>query len=180
MSNLKLYLPVIIFVLLGALLWRGLCLDPRTLPSVLIDKPLPEFELPALQQPTRMVGKQDMLGEPFLLNVWGSWCPPCLQEHPVLMSIHDAGELPVYGINSKDIRINALEWLEDNGNPYELNAVDADGRLGIDLGVYGYPETYLVDSDGVIRFKHVGPITFQIWEQELMPALAELKSVGRK
>ncbi len=176
MSRFKLFIPVIVFLLLAAMLWRGLYLDPRTLPSVLIDKPLPEFALQTLELGDRLVSKADLPDEPFLLNVWGSYCLPCLQENPIFMAAAEQNIIPIVGINYKDQRANAENWLDYNGNPFSLNVIDADGRFGIDLGVYGAPETFVVDAEGVIRYKHIGVIDYRAWEDEIMPAIAAVKS----
>lgn len=175
MLRLKLFLPVIIFLAMAAALWRGLYLDSRTLPSVLIDKPLPEFSLPALEVGQRLVSKQDLPDEPFLLNVWGSYCLPCLQENPIFMAAAEADVIPIIGINYKDTNPAAERWLDENGNPFTFSVIDADGRLGIDLGVYGAPETFLVDAQGVIRYKHIGVIDYRSWQDEILPAIAEVR-----
>ncbi|MDP1931982.1 MAG: DsbE family thiol:disulfide interchange protein [Gammaproteobacteria bacterium] len=176
MSRLKLFLPVFIFLVLALMLWRGLYLDPRTLPSVLIDKPLPDFTLPTIERGDHLVSKMDLPDEPFLLNVWGSYCLPCLQENPILMAAKEQGVVPIIGVNYKD-KINLAEmWLEDNGSPFDFSIVDEDGRLGINLGVYGAPETFVVDANGVIRYKHIGVIDYQSWQEDIMPAIAAVKA----
>ncbi len=176
MSNLKLYIPVLVFIALAAMLWRGLYLDPRTLPSVLIDKPLPEFELRTLEYGDRIVSLNDLPDEPFLLNVWGSYCLPCLQENPIFMAAREQNIIPIIGINYKDQPDAAERWLDYNGNPFSLNVVDADGRFGINLGVYGAPETFIVDGSGVVRYKHIGVIDYKVWDDEIMPVIEQLRS----
>lgn len=176
MSRLKLFIPVGVFLVLALLLWRGLYLDPRTLPSVLIDKPLPEFSLPTVEQADRLISKADLPKEPFLLNVWGSYCLPCLQENPILKAAAEKNVLPIIGINYKDKTHLAHMWMDDNGSPFEFSVVDADGRLGIDLGVYGAPETFVIDGNGVIRYKHIGVIDYQSWQEEIMPAIEAVKA----
>ncbi|MGB4246984.1 MAG: DsbE family thiol:disulfide interchange protein [Pseudohongiellaceae bacterium] len=176
MPRLKLFIPVFIFLALALLLWRGLYLDPRTLPSVLIDKPLPDFELPTVEGGEQLVSKADLPDEPFLLNVWGSYCLPCLQENPILMAAKEEGVVPIVGINYKDKLNLAQMWLEDNGSPFDYSIVDEDGRLGINLGVYGAPETFVVDANGVIRYKHIGVIDYQSWQEDIMPAIAAVKA----
>lgn len=176
MSRLKLFIPVFVFFAMAIMLWRGLYLDPRTLPSVLIDKPLPDFELRTVELGDTLVSKADLPNEPFVLNVWGSYCLPCLQENPILMAAKEQNIVPIVGVNYKD-RLNLAQmWLEDNGSPFEFSVVDEDGRLGINLGVYGAPETFVVDGNGVIRFKHIGVIDYKIWEDEIMPAIAAVKA----
>lgn len=176
MSRLKLFIPVIVFFALAVILWRGLYLDPRTLPSVLIDKPLPEFALPTVEFGDTVIGKADLPDEPFLLNIWGSYCLPCLQENPILMAAAQDDLIPIVGINYKDKLNLAQLWLDDNGSPFEFSILDESGRLGIDLGVYGAPETFVVDGNGVIRYKHIGAINYEIWEDEIMPAIAAVKA----
>lgn len=176
MSRFKLFIPVIGFLVLAVMLWRGLYLDPRTLPSVLIDKPLPEFALQTVELGDQIVGKVDLPDEPFVLNIWGSYCLPCLQENPILMAAAKDNVVPIVGVNYKDKRHLAQLWLEDNGSPFEFSILDESGRLGIDLGVYGAPETFVVDGNGVIRYKHIGVIDYQTWEDEIMPAIEAVKA----
>jgi len=173
MNRLKLFLPVIFFIALAMLLWRGLYLDPKVLPSMLIDKPMPEFALTTVED--LPVSNVDLPDQIFLLNVWGSYCLPCLIEHPTFMRLLEAGEIPVVGVNYRDQKELALDWLEDNGNPFSFSILDESGRFGIDLGVYGAPETYLVDADGVIRYRHVSVLDETIWKEEFLPAIAELQ-----
>ncbi|MEX1197433.1 MAG: DsbE family thiol:disulfide interchange protein [Pseudohongiellaceae bacterium] len=176
MGKLKLYIPVIIFVAMAAAMWRGLSLDTRTLPSALLDQPLPQFEMRTLQEGDALVTEADLPDEPFLLNIWGSYCIPCLQENPIFMEARANDVVPIIGVNYKDREQAALEWLDDNGNPFSMNIVDPEGRYGIDLGVYGAPETFIVDGEGVIRYKHIGTIDWQVWEDEIMPALAAVRA----
>ena len=176
MSRLKLFVPVGAFLVLALLLWRGLYLDPRTLPSVLIDKPLPEFELPTVEMADALVSKDDLPDEPFLLNIWGSYCLPCLQENPIFMAAAKQDLVPIVGINYRDKPHLAQMWLEDNGSPFDFSIVDEDGRLGIDLGVYGAPETFIIDGNGTIRYKHIGVIDYETWDNEIMPALAAVRA----
>ncbi len=170
----KFLIPVIVFAVLGALLYVGLSLDPRKIPSPLVGKPLPAFELPSVADPARRVSHQDLRGRSYLLNVWASWCVACREEHPLLNQIAQRKLVPIIGLNYKDRREDAIGWLGALGNPYELSVSDLDGRIGIELGVYGVPETFLVDKDGVIRYKHIGPITPQVWEEKLLPVLRQL------
>lgn len=172
---MKKYLaPLILFVILGLLLAYGLNLDPRKIPSPLIGKSLPAFSLPTVADPARKIGRDDLLGRAYLLNVWASWCVACRQEHPFLNELTRNKAVPIIGLNYKDKREDALGWLASLGNPYELSLSDSDGRLGIDLGVYGVPETFVIDKQGVIRYKQIGPITPEVWEQKLAPLIKEL------
>lgn len=175
MKNLKLYIPVILFAVLAVMMWRGLYLDSRTLPSMLLNRPVPEFELRTLEMGDQLASRDHLPNEPFILNVWGSYCLPCLQENPIFMAAREADVVPIIGINYKDNDAAANEWLDINGNPFALNVVDETGRFGIDLGVYGAPETFVVDGDGVIRYKHIGVIDYRIWEDEIMPVVRALQ-----
>jgi cytochrome c biogenesis protein CcmG/thiol:disulfide interchange protein DsbE len=170
----KYLVPLAIFVVLGLLLAYGLNLDPRKIPSPLIGKSLPAFSLTTVADPARKVGRDDLLGRAYLLNVWASWCVACRQEHPFLNELARNKIVPIIGLNYKDKREDALGWLGSLGNPYELSLADNDGRLGIDLGVYGVPETFVIDKQGVIRYKQIGPITPEVWEQKLAPLIKEL------
>jgi cytochrome c biogenesis protein CcmG/thiol:disulfide interchange protein DsbE len=170
--RLRLFLPLVLFVGLGLFLFRGLSLDPTALPSALIDRPLPEFELPVLGG-DRNVNRNDLLGEVALYNVWATWCISCRVEHPYLQQLADRG-IAIYGINYKDDDAGALRWLQELGDPYRLNIVDRDGSLGVDLGVYGAPETYVVDAGGVIRYRHVGVVDERVWTTILEPLYLEL------
>ena len=163
-----------VFAALVVLLAIGLRLNPREVPSPLIGKAAPAFELPLLLAPDKKFSEKDMLGRVWILNVWASWCPPCLVEHPVVTRIAQSGLAPVVGLNYKDARDEALPWLARNGNPYRLIAYDANGRIGIDYGVYGVPETYVIDRKGVIRYKHIGPLTADVVQQKVEPLLKQL------
>ncbi|RLA25873.1 MAG: DsbE family thiol:disulfide interchange protein [Gammaproteobacteria bacterium] len=165
MPRLLLFIPLLLFIILGGFLWKGLSIDPRELPSALLDKPFPEFTLATLQEPERIVSKQDFIGQPVLVNVWATWCPSCRQEHRQLLAIAQSGKIPVIGLNYKDERDLAIEWLQQLGNPYQFNIYDAEGMLGLDLGVYGAPETYLLDAQGIIRHRHVGVLTAEVWQE---------------
>lgn len=174
MQRLKYFIPVVAFLALAVLLWRGLYLDPKELPSMLIDKPMPAFELTTVDG--EPVSNADLPNEMFLLNVWGSYCLPCLVEHPTFMRLTEDGEIPIVGVNYRDRQDLAQRWLEDNGNPFNFSILDESGRFGIDLGVYGAPETYLVDASGVIRYRHVSVLDETVWRQEFLPAIAELRA----
>jgi len=175
-SRLKLFLPLFLFIVLAGFLLRGLQLDPREMPSALIDNPLPEFQLPALGG-DRIVQRSDVIGEVAFFNVWATWCISCRVEHPYLQLLADQG-ISIYGVNYKDDSAAALQWLDALGNPYRLNIEDKDGSLGLDLGVYGAPETYLVDARGVIRYRHVGVVNERIWQGVLEPLYRELLKEG--
>lgn len=175
----KFWIPIVLFVLLGVLLAYGLKLDPRKIPSPLIDKPLTAFKLPVLSEPQRLVGPEDLRGRVYLLNVWASWCVACRQEHPLLNELAKTKRVPLIGLNYKDERDNALAWLGSLGNPYELSLMDRDGRIGIELGVYGVPETFVIDADGVIRYKHIGPLTAEALQLAILPKVEELIAAGR-
>ena len=168
-------IPVAIFVALVVLLGIGLRLDPREVPSPLIGKPAPHFELPRLHEAGKTFSERDMLGKVWVLNVWASWCVSCREEHPVLLDLAASGAVPVYGLNYKDKREDGLAWLKGMGDPYKISIFDFDGRVGIDYGVYGVPETYLIDADGIIRFKHVGVLTPTLLEQKLLPLAKSLQ-----
>jgi len=167
-------IPIAIFAALVALLGVGLKLDPREVPSPLIGKPAPHFELPELHQPSKTFTERDMLGKVWVLNVWASWCVSCREEHPVLLDLAASGAVPVYGLNYKDQRADGLKWLKSMGDPYKLSIFDFDGRVGIDYGVYGVPETYVIDKSGVIRYKRIGPLTPEIVKQKVLPLVREL------
>lgn len=164
MPRLLLFLPLAIFIVLGGFLWKGLSLDPNALPSALINRPFPAFKLASLEQPDRILTNADFAGKAVLVNVWATWCPSCREEHSDLLAIAGQKKLPVIGINYKDERPAAQNWLNQLGNPYLFNIFDDQGMLGLDLGVYGAPESYLVDAQGIILMRHVGVITPEVWE----------------
>ena len=160
------------FGALVLLLGVGLSLNPREVPSPLIGKPAPSFQLPLLAVPDKTFSEKDMLGKVWVLNVWASWCQPCLIEHPQIRRL--AGAAPVVGLNYKDVRDDALPWLARNGNPFFASVYDGAGRIAMDYGVYGVPETYVIDRQGVIRYKRIGPVTPEILEEKIEPLLKEL------
>jgi cytochrome c biogenesis protein CcmG/thiol:disulfide interchange protein DsbE len=166
------------FVALVVVLAVGLRLNPREVPSPLIGKPAPPFELPLLNEPDKRFSQKEMLGKVWIMNVWASWCPPCLVEHPVVTRIAKSGLAPVVGLNYKDTRDEALPWLKRNGDPYQLIVFDASGRIGIDYGVYGVPETYVIDRKGIIRYKHIGPLTADVVQKKVEPLVKELNAGG--
>ena len=173
------WLPLAVVAVLGVLLGVGVWMsrnpNREALPSPLIGKPAPEFSLPVLHEPGRLFGTKELRGAPYLLNVWGSWCPACRDEHPVLTRFAETKRVRVVGFNWKDEHADALAWLERFGNPYWLIVRDYDGKVAIDWGIYGAPETFLVDGDGVIRWKYVGPMTDAVIRNDLVPKLAELE-----
>jgi cytochrome c biogenesis protein CcmG/thiol:disulfide interchange protein DsbE len=174
------WLPLAVFALLAAVLAAGVWMSRKpnrdALPSPLVGKPAPAFTLPSLHEPDRMVSLSDLRGAPFLMNVWGSWCAACREEHPVLTRFAESKRVRVVGYNYKDARADALRWLEQFGNPFWLVVADLEGKTAIDWGVYGAPETFLVDGDGVIRWKHVGPITDATVRDEILPALQQIEA----
>ena len=166
--------PLGLFLVLAVFLAIGLNRDPREVPSPLIGKPAPAFKLEQLADPAQTFSPEDMKGKVWLLNVWASWCVSCRQEHPLLVEFAKRGIAPLVGLDYKDARPDGQGWLRQFGNPYMLSAYDADGRVGIDYGVYGVPETYLIDKAGVIRYKHIGPITEEALANKIVPMIAEL------
>lgn len=173
MKRLLMLLPLVIFLAVAVFLYRGLFMDPSELPSALIDKPLPEFSQPSLEDPERMLSAADFKGEAALVNVWATWCPTCRAEHEMLNQLASQGVV-VYGINYKDDSEAARRWLDELGNPYRLNVEDPEGSLGINLGVYGAPETFLIDKNGIIRHKYVGAIDQRVWNEQLAARYQEL------
>ena len=172
----KFLIPIGMFALLGLLLAYGLKLDPRKIPSPLVDKPLPAFSLPTLEDPKKLFTNADLKGKVVLVNVWASWCVACKQEHPVLLALSRDKQVPIIGLNYKDRREDATNMLKVEGNPYDVSIMDADGRVGINWGVYGVPETFVVDKQGVIRYKQIGPISPEDWEQTLLPLIRKLST----
>jgi cytochrome c biogenesis protein CcmG/thiol:disulfide interchange protein DsbE len=170
-------IPLGIFGALVALLFVGLGLNPREVPSPLIDKPAPAFTLPQLQDTSKKLSRQDLLGKVYLLNVWASWCVSCRDEQPILTGFARSKQVELYGLNYKDQREDALRWLQMFGNPYVISVADIDGRVGIDWGVYGVPETFVVDRGGVIRYKHIGPVTQNDLENKIMPVVRKLQAM---
>ena len=175
---LRYLIPLVLFLVLAGFLAIGLTRDPHELKSVLINKPAPEFHLPQLKAADKTISTADMRGKVWLLNVWASWCVACRDEHPWLIEYAKTGVVPIYGLNYKDRREDALAWLGELGDPYTARAVDLDGRVGIDYGVYGAPETYVIDQAGMIRLKHVGPITPDVWSKKILPVVQELNRQG--
>jgi cytochrome c biogenesis protein CcmG/thiol:disulfide interchange protein DsbE len=178
MKRLLLFAPLILFILLGGYFVVGLGRDPSRIPSVLIDRPLPSIELPAIEGFDAGFSSDDIKGEVALINIFGSWCASCAIEHPMLMEIASGGEVVLVGIDWKDPKGEGARWLARHGNPYDFIGDDAAGRTAIDLGVTGAPETFVVDRNGRIRYKQIGPITPRIWREELGPLVRRLKGEG--
>ena len=169
-------LPLGLFVVLMVFFFYGLGLNPRLIPSPLIGQPTPEFALPKLSNPDELFKQTNLKGEVSLLNIWATWCTSCRQEHPVLMKIAKSNEVPIYGLYYKDVPELGVNWLKKYGNPYRENAVDEDGKVGIEWGAYGTPETFVIDQQGIIRHKHVGPISWHEWETKLLPLINALRN----
>lgn len=166
--------PLAVFVAIAGLLGVGLTMDPSRVPSPLLDRPIPAFEAPALVDAERTVRPEDFEGEVWLLNVWATWCLACRTEHEILMQAARAG-IPILGLDYKDKRSAAIDWLERLGDPYRVSASDPKGRVGLDLGVYGVPETYVIDAEGIIRHKHIGEMTREDLEETIMPLVERLR-----
>jgi cytochrome c biogenesis protein CcmG/thiol:disulfide interchange protein DsbE len=173
--NKKLLIPLAVFGVVFAFLLVGLGLNPREVPSPLIGKPAPAFELRKLHQPDQAFGLADMKGQVWLLNVWASWCVACREEHPYLNELAKAKIVPMVGLNYKDEPAAGMQWLRQHGDPYTLSVVDRDGRVGLDYGVYGVPETFVIDKAGVIRYKHIGPVNGESLEKKILPLVRELQ-----
>jgi cytochrome c biogenesis protein CcmG/thiol:disulfide interchange protein DsbE len=170
---LKYLVPIGLFAVLVGFLYFGLGRDKETLPSALIGKPAPVFELPRVDDLSKTLASRELAGKPYVLNVWGTWCVECRHEHDALMEIARRGQVPLIGLDWNDDREQALLWLQRLGNPYVVSAFDGEGRVAIDWGVYGAPETFLVGADGTVLKKHTGMITLEIWEQEFVPLLQQ-------
>ncbi len=171
---LRFLIPLALFLTLVGFLFKGLYLDPREVPSPLIDKPAPEFALTQLDKPDQTIRRADMLGKVWMLNVWASWCEACRDEHPYLVEFAKLKALPIYGLDYKDQREPAQQWLAERGNPYDASLFDASGRVGIDFGVYGVPETFIIDKQGVVRFKQIGALTPDVLASKVLPLLRKL------
>ena len=168
-------LPFIVFIALAGFLYVGLHLDPHEVPSPLIDKPAPAFNLPQLHDPSKSFSPEQMKGKVWLLNVWASWCVSCKEEHPILVQLSRQNIVPIYGLDYKDKPADAEMTLQGGGDPYTVTATDTDGRIGIDYGVYGVPETYVIDKQGIIRYKQIGPVTPQNLSETILPLVAKLE-----
>ncbi|HEX7720350.1 MAG TPA: DsbE family thiol:disulfide interchange protein [Woeseiaceae bacterium] len=170
--KLRYVAPVLAFIILLPMLIFGLQRDPSELPSPFINKPAPEFELPGLRDPARTVSNRDYAGQVALVNVWATWCVGCRQEHDFLLSLAASGDVPIYGLNWRDRREDAIRWLDQLGDPYVVSGFDEDGTVGIDWGVYGAPETFLIGPDGTVLHKHLSPLTDAIWQRDFVPKIA--------
>jgi cytochrome c biogenesis protein CcmG/thiol:disulfide interchange protein DsbE len=168
-------IPLALFAILLVFLFAGLGLNPREVPSPLVGRTAPAFELAQLHQPTAPFTHKDMAGKVWLLNVWASWCVACREEHPVLVELARSKLIPIVGLNYKDKPEEGRAWLKQFGDPYLLSVMDRDGRVGIDFGVYGVPETFLIDKQGVIRFKQIGPVTPEVLQKKILPLARELE-----
>jgi cytochrome c biogenesis protein CcmG, thiol:disulfide interchange protein DsbE len=171
MKVLRYLVPVLIFAGLVAFFAIGLKRDPRYIPSPLIGKPAPAFELSTVEDPARKVSSRDFRGRMYVVNVWGTWCAGCREEHATLLEIARSNVVPIVGLNWKDELPLAQQWLQQLGNPYVTTGFDPEGRVGIDWGVYGAPETFLVDGNGVVQYKHIAPLTMEVWQREFLPRI---------
>ncbi len=169
------YIPLLVFLVMAVFFAIGLTMNPRDIPSPLIGKPVPEFSLPPVKGRTLGLASADLRGQVSLVNVFASWCVACREEHPVLMGLRDTGIVPIHGINYKDKPEDAQAWLDQLGDPYTRTGADSSGRVGIDWGVYGVPETFVIDRDGLIVHKHIGPISPQALRDTIMPIINKLQ-----
>lgn len=174
--KIQFILPFAVFCGMVLFLWRGLSLDPHLLPSALINKPVPQFRLATVTNPNRFFTAQDLHGHISLVNVWATWCISCRVEHPALMDIAQTNKIAIYGIDYKDQQSDAQQWLAQNGNPYKLVGFDGDGSTAINWGVYGTPETFIIDKNGIVRYKYVGPVSDEIWQEQLLPVVTKLEN----
>jgi cytochrome c biogenesis protein CcmG/thiol:disulfide interchange protein DsbE len=168
-------IPVVLFLVMIPVFIVGLGRNKNEIPSPLLDQPAPRYALPSLADPNRLVGSETYAGQVALVNVWATWCVGCRAEHDFLMELSRTSDVPIFGLNWRDQRTPALQWLADLGNPYMATAFDGDGRVGIDWGVYGAPETFLIDSDGTVVYKHIAPLTPDVWRTEFEPRIRQLK-----
>ncbi|MBS0325191.1 MAG: DsbE family thiol:disulfide interchange protein [Proteobacteria bacterium] len=176
LKPLRWLIPVVVFAVIAGFLYAGLFRDPREVPSPLVGKQAPAFSLAELHAPDRHLSPADMRGQVWLLNVWASWCVSCREEHPLLVALAKTELVPIIGLDYKDKPGDGRAWLTDNGNPYAKSVMDTDGRAGIDWGVYGVPETFVVDRAGVIRYKQIGPLTEQALKQTILPLVRRLQA----
>lgn len=179
MKRLVLFIPLMIFAGVAAFLFWGLSNDPGKLDSALVGKPVPQFQLQALEDPDKTLTNADLAGEVYLLNVWATWCPSCKYEHPFLNRLKSKGELPIYGINYRDERIPAVRYLTQSGDPYLLNLFDPEGKFAFDLGVYGAPETFVIDHNGMVRKRFAGVLEPGVWANEFMPLINQIRAEAK-
>ena len=165
-------LPLVVFLMLVAMFVVGLTKDPSRIPSPLLQKPAPVFELPSLADPDVLVGSATYANITVLVNIWATWCPGCRQEHDFLVELASEAVIPIFGLNWRDNRADAMQWIEVLGDPYIASAFDQDGRVGIDWGAYGAPETFLIDKNGIVIHKHIAPLTREIWQRDFVPLIA--------
>lgn len=180
MKKLVLFIPLVLFLVMGVFLYKGLFLNPQKLDSALEGKPVPTFKLQSLESSETFITNEDLKGKVSMLNIWATWCPSCKYEHPFLMRLARKNILPIYGVNYRDERALALREFMREGDPYTANIYDKDGRLGLDLGVYGAPESYIVDHKGVVRYRYAGPIDQRVWQETLLPMVQQLQSEATK
>ncbi|MCW8193540.1 DsbE family thiol:disulfide interchange protein [Proteobacteria bacterium 005FR1] len=174
MKRLKLFIPLVIFAGLAVLFWHGLKMDPTELPSALIGRQVPAFQLGTVKEPEQIVTRDDLKGHKFaLINVWATWCGPCRQEHPFLVKLAEQG-IPIFGVNAKDELDLAREWLDERGDPYQFSIFDPEGKLALDMGVYGYPETFLVDENGTVLQRKTSVLDERVWQQDFLPIIEKL------
>ncbi|ALO36545.1 disulfide bond formation protein DsbE [Colwellia sp. MT41] len=174
MGQLIRFLPLLLVIALGVVLYRGLSLNPQAMPSALVGKAMPDFALKTLSNSDKVVTQADLLGDIVLVNVWATWCPTCKYEHPYLVDVAKDPQVKLYGLNYKDERIAAQQWLQDYEDPYVFSIFDEEGSLGLDLGVYGAPETFVIDHHGIIRKRFAGAIDTKVWRREFAPLIAQL------
>ncbi|MDF0536020.1 DsbE family thiol:disulfide interchange protein [Shewanella yunxiaonensis] len=175
MKKLLLFIPLVLFLVMGVFLYRGLYLNPQQLDSALEGKAVPDFNLSKLEDPKVMITNHDLKGQVYIMNVWATWCPSCKYEHPYLVHLSRQNIVPIYGINYRDQRGLAVEELNREGDPYTMNIFDPDGKLGLDLGVYGAPESFIVDHNGIIRFRYAGPVDMRVWNETIYPIVKKLQ-----
>ncbi len=180
MKKLVLFIPLVLFLVMGVFLYKGLFLNPQKLDSALEGKPVPAFKLQSLESADTYITNEDLKGKVSMLNIWATWCPSCKYEHPFLMRLARKNILPIYGVNYRDDRTLALREFMREGDPYTANIYDKDGRLGLDLGVYGAPESYIVDHKGIVRYRYAGPIDQRVWKETLFPMVQQLQAEAAK
>ncbi len=173
--KLRFVAPFLVLAVLVGFFWTALGLNPSYVPSPFVGKPAPNFELPEIRNPERIISNEDLKGQVSLLNVWATWCVGCRAEHNTLLRIAEMGIVPIFGLNYKDDHQAALAWLDQLGDPYVATAFDRDGVVSIDWGVYGAPETFLIDAGGIVLYKHIAPLTMQDWREQFMPRILEAK-----